>query len=144
MASRKKPQDFEQSLAALETLVAKMEKGDLSLEDSLKAFEEGVQLTRECQARLQAAEQRVQRGRVGEIGDAVVVVVGILGVVLAAVAVGIRRWATDPARLPSRADVGGIDDLVPVIVGVDKVAQAVEIEVDACCSRQPGEDTLIV
>ncbi|MDN3637593.1 exodeoxyribonuclease VII small subunit [Simiduia curdlanivorans] len=60
MASRKKPQDFEQSLAALEALVAKMEKGDLSLEDSLKAFEEGVQLTRECQARLQAAEQRVQ------------------------------------------------------------------------------------
>lgn len=60
MASRKKPQDFEQSLAALEALVAKMEKGDLSLEDSLKAFEEGVQLTRECQAKLQAAEQRVQ------------------------------------------------------------------------------------
>lgn len=60
MATRKKNQDFEQSLAALEALVARMEKGDLSLEDSLQAFEEGVQLTRECQARLQAAEQRVQ------------------------------------------------------------------------------------
>jgi exodeoxyribonuclease VII small subunit len=60
MAGRKKNQDFEQSLAALEALVARMEKGDLSLEDSLQAFEEGVQLTRECQARLQAAEQRVQ------------------------------------------------------------------------------------
>ena len=60
MAGRKKTQDFEQSLAALEALVARMEKGDLSLEDSLPAFEEGVQLTRECQARLQAAEQRVQ------------------------------------------------------------------------------------
>ncbi|UTA47512.1 exodeoxyribonuclease VII small subunit [Simiduia sp. 21SJ11W-1] len=59
MATRKKAQDFEQSLAALEALVARMEEGDLSLEESLKAFEEGVQLTRECQARLQAAEQRV-------------------------------------------------------------------------------------
>lgn len=59
MAGRKKAQDFEQSLAALEALVARMEAGDLSLEDSLKAFEEGVQLTRECQARLEAAEQRV-------------------------------------------------------------------------------------
>lgn len=60
MTSKKKTQDFEESLAALETLVNRMEKGDLSLEESLKAFEQGVQLTRECQAKLQEAEQRVQ------------------------------------------------------------------------------------
>lgn len=60
MATRKKALDFEQALVALESLVEKMEKGDLSLEDSLKAFEEGVKLTRECQTRLQEAEQRVQ------------------------------------------------------------------------------------
>ncbi|AFU99143.1 exodeoxyribonuclease VII small subunit [Simiduia agarivorans] len=59
MTGRKKPQDFEQSLAALEALVNRMEKGELTLEESLKAFEEGVQLTRECQTRLAEAEQRV-------------------------------------------------------------------------------------
>ena len=51
---------FEESLAKLETLVQRMEKGDLSLEDSLKTFEEGVKLTRECQQALAAAEQRVK------------------------------------------------------------------------------------
>jgi len=60
VAAKKKAVDFEQSLTALEALVADMEKGDLSLEDSLKAFEEGIQLTRECQARLAKAEQKVQ------------------------------------------------------------------------------------
>lgn len=53
--------DFEQALGDLEALVGKMEAGDLSLEQSLKAFEEGVKLTRECQARLAEAEQRVQK-----------------------------------------------------------------------------------
>ncbi len=51
---------FEDSLARLETLVAQMEKGDLSLEASLETFEEGVKLTRECQTALNAAEQRVK------------------------------------------------------------------------------------
>lgn len=58
MANKKTP-DFEQSLAALEALVKRMEQGELSLEESLKAFEEGVKLTRECQTRLAEAEQRV-------------------------------------------------------------------------------------
>lgn len=53
--------DFEQALTELEALVSKMEAGDLSLEQSLKAFEEGVKLTRECQTRLAEAEQRVQK-----------------------------------------------------------------------------------
>ena len=49
MTSRKKTVSFEQSLTDLETLVNKMETGDLSLDESLGAFEEGVKLTRECQ-----------------------------------------------------------------------------------------------
>ena len=52
--------DFEQALEQLEELVTAMEKGDLSLEESLKSFEKGVKLTRECQTALKAAEQKVQ------------------------------------------------------------------------------------
>jgi exodeoxyribonuclease VII small subunit len=59
MATKKKAVDFEQSLNALEALVTKMEQGDLSLEESLKAFASGIELTRECQARLAEAEQQV-------------------------------------------------------------------------------------
>ena len=51
---------FEGALARLETLVESMEAGELSLEDSLKAFEEGVKLTRDCQKALDQAEQSVQ------------------------------------------------------------------------------------
>ncbi len=60
MAARKKSIDFEKSLQQLEALVTAMEKGDMSLEDSLQAFEVGIQLTRECQSRLAEAEQKVQ------------------------------------------------------------------------------------
>jgi exodeoxyribonuclease VII small subunit len=59
MAVKKKAADFEQSLNALEELVNKMEQGDLSLEESLRAFSTGIQLTRECQTRLAEAEQQV-------------------------------------------------------------------------------------
>ena len=59
MATKKKTLDFEQSLQQLEGLVADMEKGDLSLEESLKAFETGIKLTGECQAQLTEAEQKV-------------------------------------------------------------------------------------
>jgi exodeoxyribonuclease VII small subunit len=59
MAVKKKAADFEQSLNALETLVNKMEQGDLTLEESLQAFAAGIQLTRECQTRLAEAEQQV-------------------------------------------------------------------------------------
>ncbi|GAB1260685.1 exodeoxyribonuclease VII small subunit [Aurantivibrio plasticivorans] len=52
--------DFEQAMTQLEDLVESMESGELSLEESLKAFEDGVKLTRECQAKLATAEQRVQ------------------------------------------------------------------------------------
>ena len=52
--------DFEGSLAQLEELVAQLEEGDLSLEKSMEAFEQGVKLTRECQTALKEAEQKVQ------------------------------------------------------------------------------------
>ena len=60
MAKSKKPVDFEQALDQLENLVEAMEGGDLSLEDSLKAFEQGIKLSRECQTALSTAEQKVQ------------------------------------------------------------------------------------
>jgi len=53
--------DFETSLQALEDIVSKMEQGQLSLEQSLTAFEQGVQLTRTCQTTLKEAEQRVSK-----------------------------------------------------------------------------------
>lgn len=55
----KKSYPFETSLARLETLVEQMESGDLSLDESLKLFEEGIKLTRECQQALAEAEQKV-------------------------------------------------------------------------------------
>ena len=51
---------FEKSLKELEALVAKMEQGNLSLEESLRDFERGVQLTRACQQALKEAEQKVE------------------------------------------------------------------------------------
>ena len=51
--------NFEASLAELEALVKQMEQGDLTLEDSLAAFERGISLTRGCQTALAQAEQKV-------------------------------------------------------------------------------------
>ena len=52
--------NFEAALEELEQLVERMETGELSLEESLKAFERGVALTRDCQKALKDAELRVQ------------------------------------------------------------------------------------
>ena len=52
--------DFEKSLAELETLVQHMEQGQLSLEESLAAFQRGIELTRACQQALSEAEQKVE------------------------------------------------------------------------------------
>ncbi|SEG81361.1 exodeoxyribonuclease VII small subunit [Marinobacterium lutimaris] len=60
MARTRKAPDFEQSLSQLEAVVERMEQGDLPIEEALKAFEEGVKLTRECQDILQQTEQKVQ------------------------------------------------------------------------------------
>ena len=51
---------FEDALHKLEALVRKMESGELSLEESLKAFEEGIRLSRQCAQRLDEAERRVE------------------------------------------------------------------------------------
>lgn len=53
--------DFEKSLEELETLVEKLESGDLSLDDSLKQFKRGVELTRHCQGVLEKAQQTVEK-----------------------------------------------------------------------------------
>jgi exodeoxyribonuclease VII small subunit len=51
---------FEESLKKLETIVDQLEKGDLPLEESLKVFEEGVELSAVCKQELDAAEGKVQ------------------------------------------------------------------------------------
>ena len=60
MAKKKSSVDFENALKELEALVEKMEQGDIRLEDSLKHFERGIELTRQCQQALRDAEQKVQ------------------------------------------------------------------------------------
>ena len=54
------PQQFEQMIAELESIVQQLEQGDLSLDDALAQFERGIALTRASQQQLQAAEQKVQ------------------------------------------------------------------------------------
>ncbi|MDO6563066.1 exodeoxyribonuclease VII small subunit [Amphritea sp. 1_MG-2023] len=60
MCAKKKTPDFETSLAQLESMVNQLEQGELSLEQSLQTFEQGVRLTRDCQSILADAEQKVQ------------------------------------------------------------------------------------
>ena len=60
MSEKETEIDFEKALAELEQLVETMEKGDLTLEESLKQFERGVTLTRACQRALAEAEQKVR------------------------------------------------------------------------------------
>lgn len=52
--------DFEKKLSRLEEIVNKMEKGDLALEESLRLFEEGIKLSRECHQKLNDAESKVK------------------------------------------------------------------------------------
>ena len=63
MAAKTKPSDpvsFEQSLKKLEEAVHKLEDGSLGLDDALKAFEQGIQWSRQCHQRLVEAEKRVE------------------------------------------------------------------------------------
>ncbi|QPK63461.1 exodeoxyribonuclease VII small subunit [Methylomonas sp. LL1] len=60
MSRRKSASQFEEAMEELENLVEQMERGDISLEESLKSFERGIKLTRNCQQALQEAEQKVQ------------------------------------------------------------------------------------
>jgi exodeoxyribonuclease VII small subunit len=52
--------DFEETLVELEKLVLNLEKGDLSLDDSLSGFKQGIDLTRQCQTALDNAQQTVE------------------------------------------------------------------------------------
>jgi exodeoxyribonuclease VII small subunit len=60
VTTKPKLPDFERSLSELETLVAKLEQGDVPLEEALKTFERGVALTRQCQTALRTAQQKVE------------------------------------------------------------------------------------
>ena len=68
MKKRSTP-NFEADLAELEQLVARMERGDLPLEEALGTFERGVALARACQQALRDAEQKVQRLSAGPGGE---------------------------------------------------------------------------
>ncbi len=71
MTSKKRDKpalDFEQSVATIEALAERLESGELSLEESMSAFEEGVRLTREAQKALTEAEQKVRLLTAGEDG----------------------------------------------------------------------------
>ena len=60
MSVENKPIDFEKALAELESLVERLERGDVPLDEALRTFERGVALTRHCQACLQTAQQKVE------------------------------------------------------------------------------------
>jgi exodeoxyribonuclease VII small subunit len=60
LTAKSKPADFEKALAELESLVGRLERGDLPLDEALKTFERGVELTRHCQAALKTAQQKVE------------------------------------------------------------------------------------
>ena len=61
MATKKIEIDFEKALEQLEGIVEDLESGDLSLENSLKSFEKGIKLARQCQEQLSKAELQVQK-----------------------------------------------------------------------------------
>ena len=60
MKKTEKTNTFEASLTALEQIVRELERGDVPLEESLRLFEQGVKLSRECQERLGQAERRIE------------------------------------------------------------------------------------
>ncbi len=60
MAKKDKQIQFEEAFKRLDEIVTKLESGDLSLEESMTLFEEGITLTETCKIRLEAAEQKIQ------------------------------------------------------------------------------------
>lgn len=61
MAKKESKASFEHSLARLEKIVDTLESGDVSLDDSLKMFEEGIQLSKECMETLNKAEIKIKQ-----------------------------------------------------------------------------------
>ncbi len=74
MSEKKK--SFESSLQDLEKIVRRLEDGEMSLEESLKLFEDGVRLSRECQERLNQAERRIEILLADEDGNPVLQTIG--------------------------------------------------------------------
>jgi exodeoxyribonuclease VII small subunit len=64
-----KPKDFESALKRLEEIVKELEAGDLSLEQSLERYEQGVAMARFCQAKLEEAEKRIEMLQKNEEGE---------------------------------------------------------------------------
>ena len=60
MTKQDKQMHFEEAFKRLEVIVGNLESGDLSLEESMKLFEEGIGLTEACKSRLEDAEQKIQ------------------------------------------------------------------------------------
>ena len=60
MTKEDKQMHFEEDFKRLEQIVGNLESGDLSLEESMKLFEEGIGLTEDCKSRLEDAEQKIQ------------------------------------------------------------------------------------
>lgn len=61
-------QSFEQALRALEDIVARLERGDVALEESITLYERGAELKKQCETRLNAAQMRVDAIRLSENG----------------------------------------------------------------------------
>ena len=61
MAEKKPAVNFEKAIKDLEKIVEDLESGELSLEQSLKTFEKGIKLTRQCQGELEKAELKVKK-----------------------------------------------------------------------------------
>ncbi|PQO22046.1 exodeoxyribonuclease VII small subunit [Rhodobacteraceae bacterium WD3A24] len=61
---------FEEAMAALEQVVARLESGDVALEESINLYERGAELKKHCDARLKTAEERVEQIRAAEDGTA--------------------------------------------------------------------------
>lgn len=59
MAKSKKEENFEENLEELEQIVEKLEEGKLNLDDSLKEFEKGIKLYKNCKTKLQSAEKKI-------------------------------------------------------------------------------------
>ena len=59
--AKDKQTDFESSLMALESIVKRLEDENINLEDSVKSFEEGINLVKECQKQLQEAELKIKK-----------------------------------------------------------------------------------
>ena len=72
MAPKKKTPSFEEGLERLELIAARMERGELPLDELLKLYEEGMKLSNELNQKLEAASNRMMEVRIGKDGEPVI------------------------------------------------------------------------